>query len=212
MNKTKMPEVEQSKFEAIFGRIKNQVGKDDYEKISFAYILASYGHRDQKRDNGEDYFNHCIRTAFILINELHIYDSELIMAALLHDTLEDSYLLTGKWIRRIFGKKVAKMVKKLTKPKKNDSRFENDRARHHFYFQQIRNASPAVKLLKLCDRLQNMREIKNCLPNKQARKIEETREVYLPLLGDPEFIAAYPQAAEILGNEFFKVFSAFPKL
>lgn len=183
MKEPKMPEMERSGLEKTFGFLKSLISEDDYEKVSFAYTIGLYGHREQKRDNGEPYFNHCIRTAMILIKELHIHDPELIIAALLHDTLEDSYLLTGKWIRRIFGKKVAKLVKKVTKPKKNDPRFENDRARHYFYFQTVKNSGESVRLLKLCDRLQNMREIKNCAPAKQARKIQETREIYLPMIG-----------------------------
>lgn len=156
---------------------------DSLERIDFAYDLASLGHRWQFRDNGVPYFEHCRETAMILMNELGIFDAKMIIAALLHDMLEDSFLLTYGRIRIFFGWEVALAVNTLTKPKKTDQRFKNDDQRHEHYFNQLYQANSAgILIIKFCDRLHNLRTLDQCAPEKQARKIKETRIAYLPLL------------------------------
>lgn len=187
----------------FINRLRGKISKKNLRLIDFAYDLAKYGHRQQKRDNGERYFEHCRRTALILIDELQILEPRMIEAALLHDMLEDSFLLKNKRIRLIFGRKTAKMVAALTKPKKTDSRFIDDAARHRFYFENLKLAKQGVKLLKLCDRLTNMREIGNCTLEKQARKIKETIDIYLPLIDD--IAVDYADLAEFFVREFAKL-------
>lgn len=170
--------------------------------IDIAYELAKSGHRLQQRDDGSRYFDHCRSTALILIDELGIRDWEMIVTALLHDMLEDSYLLSNSSITHIFGKRVAYLVRCLTKPKKDDHRFTTDAERHQWYFRRLRRAKPDVKLIKLCDRLHNMREINNCSPDKRKRKLEETIKVYLPLIKSIK--EKYPMEADILKRELDK--------
>jgi len=182
-------------------RLKLKVSPADFERIMFAYELAKYGHKGQRRDSGERYFEHPRYAAIILIDELGITDPEMIIAILLHDMPEDSYLLTKKRIKLNFGKRVADMVMALTKPKRNDPRFNgDDDARHEFYFQTLKDSPVEVKILKLVDRLHNLRTISECAREKQLRKIKETREQYLMLIDD--VAQTYSQLAEYLHTAF----------
>ncbi|MFA5020633.1 MAG: HD domain-containing protein [Patescibacteria group bacterium] len=166
-------------------RLRGRVASRDLLLLAdFAYDLAKYGHREQFRDSGEPYFEHCRETALILMDELGIFNPNLIITALLHDMLEDNFLLTTWRIAWIFGDRISEMVSVLTKPKKTDKRFTNDRERHEFYFQQIERADCEVMLIKLCDRLHNLRTLDQCAPEKRQRKIIETKEKYLWMLAD----------------------------
>jgi len=167
-------------------RLRGPITDHELLLVDFAYDLAKYGHREQFRDSGEQYFEHCRETALILMDELEIFNPDLIIAALLHDMLEDNFLLTPARIALIFGDRISEMVSTLTKPKKTDKRFTADRERHEFYFRQIGRAAAEVKVLKLCDRLHNLRTLDQCAPEKRQRKLLETRQRYLPLLIDIE--------------------------
>ena len=195
--------------EKFLARVRGRIAERKAELIDFAYDLAKYGHREQKRDDGTRYFEHCRESALILMDELGIFDPEMIMALLLHDMLEDNFLLTPRRIAIIFGEYVSGLVIKVTKPKKGDPRFADDRERHEFYFSQLAESSEWIKLLKLCDRLHNLRTLDSCAPEKRQRKIIETETVYLPLIDDlltcrdPEVKAA----GRILALEFGKILS-----
>lgn len=177
----------------FLNRFRLRATPTDIEKIDFAHDLAEFGHSQQFRDSGEKYFTHVRATAIILVDELQITDVDLIIAALLHDMLEDNHLLTSERIRLVFGDRVSMFVSTMTKPKKSDPRFDSDRERHLWYFEQIKSTSPEIKLLKLADRLQNMRTLGYCDPEKQNRKIVETIEVYVPLITD--IAEEYPDQA-----------------
>lgn len=162
-------------------RLQDKVTEHERELIDFAYDAAKYGHQDQSRDDGTRYFEHCRETALILMDELGIYDADMIIAALLHDMLEDNFLFTEWRLNHSFGPRAAEMIIAMTKPKKNDPRFMSNHERHEFYFQRLFDSDNDVIVLKLCDRLHNMRTLHHCLPKKRARKIQETESVYLPL-------------------------------
>lgn len=174
-------------------RFKLKITPADIEKLDFAYDMAKYGHRNQFRESGARYFEHLRATAIILVDELGITDVDLIIAALLHDMLEDSFLLTPERIRITFGDRVSMLVTVVSKPKKGDPRFKSDSERHKWYFDQVANSCVEAKLLKLVDRLQNMRTLGSCSLEKQKRKIAETREVYFPLIAD--IAGEYPEVA-----------------
>lgn len=180
-------------------RFRLKVTQTDIERLDFAYDMAKYGHRNQFRESGARYFEHVRATAIILVDELGVTDAEVIIAALLHDMLEDSFLLTPDRIKVTFGERVATLVSAVTKPKKCDLRFTSDHERHLWYFKQLKTSSPEAKLLKLADRLQNMRTLDSCSSEKQSRKITETREVYLPLIADIAEI--YPNRASYLSSQ-----------
>ncbi len=99
----------------------------------------------------------------------------------------------------IFGDRVAEMVAAVTKPKKHDPRFKTKQEAHDWYYANLRKSSSAAKLVKLCDRLHNMRTLDACSVEKQKRKIQETRELIYPLIGDIE--GEYPEQAKILFTE-----------
>jgi GTP pyrophosphokinase len=176
-----------------------KITPDDMFKLDFAYDLAKSGHSKQFRDSGVRYFEHVRGTAIILIDELGISEVEINIGALLHDTFEDTFLLTAERAAIIFGKRVADLVSAVSKPKKGDPRFSSDSERHQFYFKQLAAASVDAKILKLADRLQNMRTLGSCLPEKQTRKINETHWVYFPLLDD--IAVTYPEKARYLADE-----------
>ncbi|MFA5124417.1 MAG: HD domain-containing protein [Patescibacteria group bacterium] len=165
----------------------------DIELVDFAYELGKAGHHEQKRDDGTPYIEHCKNTARIIMQELGIWDKDLIIAALLHDFREDApelllRLATPSKLTAIFGRRASSLIVNMTKPSKNDPRFKSDSERHQFYFQQLNKANPWIKLLKLCDRLHNMRTIHHCAPEKRTRKIKETIDIYLPMIAAIEQI------------------------
>lgn len=168
----------------FFKRLKGKVSKRKFKLIRYAYDAAKSGHREQFRDNGVRYFEHCRETALILMDELEIYEPSMIIAALLHDMLEDNFLLNPWRLKHTFGRKVAYLVTTVTKPKKTNKKYHSDHERHEAYFKRINGAKVRVKLLKLADRLHNTRTLGECSPGKIERKYQETIKVYLPLVSD----------------------------
>jgi len=193
---TKKTKTRHEDHKSFLQRFKLKITPSDIEKIDYAYDMAKYGHRNQFREGGERYFEHARSTAIILIDELGITDVEMIIAALLHDILEDSFLLTCERIKITFGERTAVLVSGVTKPKKGDSRFPSNVERHLFYDNQVKNSCIGTKLIKLADRLQNLRTLAACSLEKQKRKIQETKNVYFPLLADIE--KEYPEKAKYL--------------
>ena len=110
-------------------RFRLKVTPNDLKRLDLAYDVAKYGHRNQLRESGERYFEHVRSTAIILVDELGVYDVELIMAALLHDILEDSFLLKGERAEMVFGSRVARITKAVTKVSKDDPRFATNQQR-----------------------------------------------------------------------------------
>lgn len=149
------------------------------EEITHAYLLAKKAHEGQKRYTGEPYISHPVEVARILAG-LHM-DHQCIMAAMLHDVIEDTSIDKSTIIER-FGEKVAELVDGVSKLKqiKFESRelaqAENFRKMMLAMAQDIR-----VILIKLADRLHNMRTLA-CLPPPKRRRIAlETLEIYAPI-------------------------------
>lgn len=172
----------------------------DIARVDYAYDMAKHGHRNQFRESGERYFEHVRATALIMVDELGITDVDMIMASLLHDMLEDTYLLTPERIKITFGERVARMICAISKPRKDDPRFATNGERQEWYFKQIANANIEEKIVKLADRLHNLRTLNQCSKEKQLRKIEETKIKYLPLLDDIR--NDYPEIADCLASSF----------
>lgn len=150
---------------------------DDWENVQAAYAFSKGAHRNQMRDDGTTrYFEHCKSVAWILGNELSITDDwQLIVIALLHDSKEDSFLLSDKRLELNFGPLVRQAIDDLSKRPGED---------HAAYL--ARMAEPGVDwrvvMVKLADRLHNLRTIGSCSLEKQERKKAETRELYLPFM------------------------------
>ena len=193
--------------QSFMKRFRLKITPEEMSRLDFAYDMAKYGHREQSRESGVRYFEHLRETALILVDELGITDIDLVIAALLHDMLEDNFLLDQDRISLTFGKRVAYIVSVVTKPKKADKRFASDAARPQWYFEQIFSASVDAKIVKLADRLQNMRTLEFCAPAKQARKAEETKKIYYPLLDD--ITKAYPEVAEYFRTQLREALERF---
>lgn len=171
-----MPE---SKYQELIAKIKGDMSESDKNKIHEAYDCATEAHEGQKRRDGSDYVTHPIAVAEI-VAEMGL-DAESLISALLHDCIEDTELGYDK-IKAKFGKEVADIVEgvsKLTRmpyTSKEEAQIENLRKMFLAMGKDIR-----VILIKIADRLHNMRTIEFHKPEKQREKALETMEVYAPL-------------------------------
>lgn len=151
----------------------------DREKIIKAYEFAKASHDGQKRVSGEEYIIHPASVAMLLI-ELGM-DNESLIAALLHDVVEDTGVTTEE-VTQMFGRDVAVLVNGVTKlgkipySSREEQQAENIRKMLLAMSQDIR-----VIIIKLADRLHNMRTIDAMPPQKQRDKALETMEVYAPI-------------------------------
>ncbi|MCC8135704.1 MAG: bifunctional (p)ppGpp synthetase/guanosine-3',5'-bis(diphosphate) 3'-pyrophosphohydrolase [Ruminococcus sp.] len=151
----------------------------DLSKIITAYEFAAKAHKGQKRSSGQDYIIHPLAVAYILL-ELGM-DTDTICAALLHDVVEDTPV-TLEEIRKRFGQDVAMLVDGVTKLNKiptfsrEEQQAENVRKILLAMSQDIR-----VMIIKLCDRLHNMRTLKYRPIEKQRRTALETMNIYAPI-------------------------------
>lgn len=151
----------------------------DLAKIKSAYEFAALAHQGQKRDSGEDFIQHPLEVAAI-VHELGM-DTTSIIAALLHDVVEDTPI-EGEEIKKEFGSEVALLVDGVTKlsrlafRNKQEQQMENLRKMFLAMTQDLR-----VIIIKLADRLHNMRTLKH-LPEERRKNIaRETLEIYAPL-------------------------------
>lgn len=153
----------------------------DHEKISAAYEFGALMHREQVRKSGEPYFTHPIAVAAIL-TELRLDDASII-TALLHDVVEDTPA-TFEDIRTLFGIEIAKLVDGVTKLTKLQlSSAETQQAENFRKLVMAMSEDVRVLLVKLADRLHNMRTIKAMRIEKQQKKARETMDIYAPLAG-----------------------------
>jgi (p)ppGpp synthase/HD superfamily hydrolase len=156
---------------------------DDIVKITRAFSLATKAHTGQFRNGNkvEPYINHPLRIALILIEELNIHDVDLICAALLHDVLEKNgnSCISGEQLRKEFGDNIYSIVHALTKPKIIN---EKKLKMLNEYFQNIANGSESIRYIKLADRLDNIRGMKNLIhKDKMLRYKLETQKYIVPI-------------------------------
>jgi RelA/SpoT family (p)ppGpp synthetase len=149
--------------------------------LNRAYVYAMKAHGEQKRASGDPYFSHPLEVAAIL-TDLKL-DDATIAAALLHDTIEDT-ATTRAEIDQMFGAEIGRLVEGLTKLKKLDlvtreaKQAENLRRLLLSIADDVR-----VLLVKLADRLHNMRTLSHVPPETRKRTAEETIDIYAPLAG-----------------------------
>lgn len=152
----------------------------NFQQIRAAFEFAAKAHGPQMRKDGSPFISHPLAVAQIVAEELHL-DSESIEAALLHDTIEDTSA-THEDISRLFSPTVADLVEgvsKLTRvhyTSKEEEQMENLRKMLMAMSKDIR-----VILIKISDRLHNMRTMEYQTPEKQKQKSFETMEIYAPI-------------------------------
>ncbi|MBR3791687.1 MAG: bifunctional (p)ppGpp synthetase/guanosine-3',5'-bis(diphosphate) 3'-pyrophosphohydrolase, partial [Clostridia bacterium] len=165
--------------EKIIEMVKEYSPKANTDMIYVAYRLAKAAHNGQKRMSGEEYILHPVQVAYIAA-ELSM-DVPTITAALLHDIVEDTPY-TYEDVSLLFGKAVADIVNGVTKLAKlqytthEEQQVENLRKMFFAMSHDIR-----VVIIKLIDRLHNMRTLEFMRENKQLEKAKETLEIYSPL-------------------------------
>lgn len=151
----------------------------DAEMIRRAYEYSAKAHKGQTRKSGDPYFIHPASVAGI-ITELRL-DTASVCAGLLHDVVEDT-LATTKDIEREFGNEVASLVDGVTKLGKINFTSKEDRQAENFRKMVVAMARDIrVLLIKLCDRVDNMRTLGHMSPEAQERIARETLEIYAPL-------------------------------
>ena len=165
----------------LVDRVRKYNPHADEVLLNRAYVYAMKAHGAQKRASGDPYFSHPLEVAAIL-TDLKL-DDATIVAAVLHDTVEDTEA-TLEEINTIFGTEIGLLVDGLTKLKKLD--LVSKRAEQAENFRKLLLAIAddiRVLLVKLADRLHNMRTLNFVPPDKRARIAQETLDIYAPLAG-----------------------------
>jgi len=153
----------------------------DEDLLNRAYVYAMHQHRDQMRASGDPYFSHPLEVAAI-VTDLKL-DQESVVAALLHDTIEDTDS-TRKEIDDLFGDRIGVLVDGLTKLKRIDLVSKKSRQGENLRKLLMAVADDVrVLLVKLADRLHNMRTLGHVPIEKRQRIAQETMDIYAPLAG-----------------------------
>lgn len=152
----------------------------DEALLNRAYVFSMHAHGSQKRASGDPYFSHPIEVAGIL-TDLHL-DDETIATAILHDTIEDTVATPAEILAK-FGPNVARLVDGVTKLSKIEAQTESERAAENLRkFLLAMSDDIRVLLVKLADRLHNMRTLHHIArPEKRRRIARETMDIYAPL-------------------------------
>ena len=195
-------------------RIGSYLSCQEVEKVRRAYEFSACAHQGQLRKSGEPYINHPLEVAGIL-GDMHM-DHQTLSAAILHDVIEDTATDKKEIVRR-FGKGVAELVDGVSKLDQVEfaSRAE---AQAHSFRKMLMAMSNDIRviLVKLADRLHNMRTLGALAPAKRRRIARETLEIYAPIaqrlginsirleLEELGFAALYPMRYRILNEQIIK--------
>src|SRR5512139_943863 len=195
----------------ILDKVKGYHPRADTDLINKAYVYAARMHEGQLRKSGDPYFTHPVSVADI-IADMRL-DTASVCAALLHDVVEDCEV-SEKEIEKVFGEEVAFLVDGVTKLGKVNFASKEDRQAESFRKMLVAMARDIrVLLVKLADRLDNMRTLEHMKPAAQERIARETLEIYAPLAGrlgihwlkaeleDLSFQYLYPEAYQDLARK-----------
>jgi len=164
----------------LSGRL-GHLSDEEQSSVRSALVVADFAHRGQRRKSGEPFITHPVEVACIL-GDLHL-DADTIVAGLLHDTIEDTDLLSFEDIEKRFGQRVRRIVEAETRITKTVPVEPGESVRdvdfRHFF--QSMSEDVSVLLVKLADRLHNMRTMDSMKSSKQKEKAAETLQVYAPL-------------------------------
>ena len=162
-----------SQIEYLIERVRPQLDAKQIKDVNRAYEVAADAHSSQTRDEGTPYIVHPVRVAVSLVDELNLFSPRLICSALLHDVIEDSDI-TREDIARMFDEEIANVVWLLTKLEEISL---------PDYLARIEAAAnTGAPIVKLCDRLDNLRSVAHTPRlEKKRRYIRTTEALYLPL-------------------------------
>jgi len=160
-------------FEYLIERVTPRLDAAQVARVYRAYEVACEAHTGQTRDEGTPYIVHPVRVAVSLVDELNLYSPTLVCSALLHDVIEDSDI-TREDIVQMFGEQIAEVVWLLTK--------QEDVSLPQYLAGIEAAAHTGAPIVKLCDRLDNLRSIVySPRLEKKRRLIHTTEELYVPL-------------------------------
>lgn len=167
--------------EELIAKAKVHFTLEETKMIIKAYIFANDLHRGIKRASGEAYITHPVRVAYILLEEMHLYDASSICAALLHDTIEDTGI-TREFLEKHFNEDIAGLVSSVSKIKDLNftSKSEEEQYNTCILLRGLMKDYRVI-LLKLADRLHNMRTLEYKTKIKQKEKSSETLTLFVPL-------------------------------
>ena len=169
-------------YERLKAGLSKYLGEKDLQLVERAYLIASRYHEGQKRKSGEDYIIHPLCVAMILAN-LHM-DAETIVAGILHDAVEDTEY-TLEQVKEDFSDHVALLVEGVTKLTElnlaNDKVEKQAENLRHMFIAMSKDIR--VIIIKLADRLHNLKTLEYQTKEKQEEKAKETIEIYSPLAG-----------------------------
>ncbi len=169
----------QSKIDELYSVLEGYLPNDQIKLVKAAYALAEQAHSGQLRKSGEEYINHPISVALILA-ELKL-DYLCIVAAILHDCIEDTFV-TKEIIEDEFGKQVAHIVDGVSKL--TNLEFTSSSQMQAENFQKLilaMSRDMRVMIIKLADRLHNMRTLDSMSDEKKKQKAKETSELHAPI-------------------------------
>lgn len=165
--------------EGVIDAVSSYMNKDHVAIVERAYRFASIAHRDQRRQSGEAYIMHPIQVAGILANLK--MDPTTVASGFLHDIVEDTGVTLDD-VRELFGPDIAMIVDGVTKLGKIKYKSNKQRlAENHRKLLLAMSKDIRVMIVKLADRLHNMRTLQHLRPDKQRRIANETLEIYAPL-------------------------------
>jgi (p)ppGpp synthase/HD superfamily hydrolase len=139
-------------------------------RVMQAYRLAKYGHRNQQRRDLSRYFDHCKSGALIVMLEFGIYDSDMLVVMLLHDSREDTFIFENGDLADFFGKHIEHSINLLTK---------RDYSTYHA---QLATGSWKDLVCKFADRIHNLRSLPGTPDEFIIKQVKETVTIYFPLL------------------------------
>jgi (p)ppGpp synthase/HD superfamily hydrolase len=145
--------------------------------LAEVFAVASRAHEGQRRKDGAPYIVHPLRVAVCVVEELGKAEDDLVAAALLHDTVEDTPLTLGE-VEKLAGPRVRGLVDLLTKPKLKD-KAELDR----IYFARLREGDPGASVVKCADRIDNLRDMERSGWSQEKKRayVAEARQKILPV-------------------------------
>ncbi|MDX2189862.1 MAG: bifunctional (p)ppGpp synthetase/guanosine-3',5'-bis(diphosphate) 3'-pyrophosphohydrolase [Bacteroidota bacterium] len=167
------------RYRLLLKSAKHMLKQGDASVIKMAFFMAVEAHKDMRRKSGEPYIYHPIAVAQIVVDEIGLGTTSIV-SALLHDVVEDSQITLGE-IEKLFGEKVAKIIDGLTKISGVFEYGSSQQAENFRKMLLTLSYDVRVILIKLADRLHNMRTLDSMARDKQLKIASETIYLYAPL-------------------------------